>query len=84
MNRRYVLGAVAAALIALLGVRGKARVNASKTACSCCGSACDCGKCTCDVTGTAGTVNSGKDCDCCGGHTCCASSATEKAAAFIH
>lgn len=72
MKRRYVLGMIGAALLALVGVRsdaGEVKVKASRPACSCCGDDCDCAACTCAATAKARIT--GKGCDYCGAAACC-------------
>ncbi len=84
MNRRYVLGVAATALVALLGIRGDAGAKVSRTACACCGDSCACSKCICDATSTTGTVKTSEGCDCCAGPACCATSTKTNVAAKIN
>ncbi len=76
MNRRQLLGILGAmALAALMSVGAAAeKTKPAQVACGCCGDACVCPACICDGAGKGGAAKTGKDCACCGGGDCCASS----------
>lgn len=79
MNRRGFMGMVAAlALAAFTGVRAEAADTKAKAGCACCGDACACPACTCDLTAKAGGA-----CDCCNGAACCSTKAKKTAAVAV-
>ncbi len=82
MDRRKLLGGIAAlALSALMSVGTAAATDKhAKLACSCCGAGCACPACICDGVGKGDATKIGKDCACCGGSSCCGSASAAGAA----